>query len=157
MTSHRDEECRDKTVDGLCNDPDAIEFDLYHHITFRNASVWCSSSSITDRIPSPFLFDIARDEGYVSLFGEEFCFNESPYVTQGNIFELNTDVEIHRAHCRLAERYLSKENIPITPKMLWSGKSGFHLPCIDGDVGGEKSLIPFASILEMWESYKDVS
>ena len=144
-------------MDGLCNDPDAMEFHLYNHITFRNASIWCPSSSSTDHGPSPFLFDIARDLGYVSLFGEEFCFNESPYVTQGNIFELNTDIEVHRAHCRIAERYLSsKDNDPITPKMLWGGGSGFHLPCVDGDAGVEKSLIPFASILKMWESYRDV-
>lgn len=111
---------------------------------------------MTDRPPSPFLFDIARDMGYVSLFGEEFCYDGSPYVTQDNIFELNTDVEVHRAHCRIAERHLSKNNVPITPKMLWSGDSGFHLPCVDGDAGVEKSLIPFTAILKMWESYSDI-
>ena len=153
MTSHPEEECINTTEDGLCNDPNSLESNLYHHITFRNASVWCPSPPSADRTLSPFLFDIARDAGYITLFGEEFCFNESPYVTQGNVFELKADIEVHRVHCRIAERHLSKNNVPITPKMLWSGESGFHLPCVDGDSGVDKSLVPFDHILQMWNTY----
>jgi len=162
LTSHPDEECKATGADGLCNDPDALEFNLRHHITFLNASVWCPTSSTADssvdeRAPSPFLFDIARDAGYISLFGEEFCFEDSPYVTQGNIFELswkNNDIAVHRVHCRLASRYLVHKNLPV--ERLWSGKTGFHLPCVDGNHGTEKSVIPFEHIEQMWEQYSDM-
>ena len=32
---------------------------------------------------SPWIFDVAKKEGYITLFGEEFCYKDSPYVTQG--------------------------------------------------------------------------
>jgi len=159
VTSHPDEECRTTSQDGLCNDPGALEYNLRHRITFLNASVWCPNTSNANPNAkgsgsSPFLFDIARDMGYVTFFGEEFCFDHSPYVTQGNIFDLNADIKVHTAHCRIAERKLMQQNLTIDPKALWSGK-GFHLPCVDGDQGLEKSLISTESILQMWSKYSD--
>ena len=160
VTSHPDEECKTTSQDGLCNDPGALEYNLRHHITFLNASVWCPNTSNANPNAkgsgsSPFLFDIARDMGYVTFFGEEFCFDHSPYVTQGNIFDLNADIKVHTAHCRIAERFLMQQNLTINPKMLWSGKTGFHLPCVDGDRGLEKSLISTEAILQMWSKYSD--
>ena len=91
--------------------------------------------------------------GYVTFFGEEFCFDHSPYVTQDNIFDLNADIKVHTAHCRIAERYVMQQNLTINPKKLWG--TGFHLPCVDGDQGLEKSLISTESILQMWSKYSD--
>lgn len=158
VTSHPDEECRTTSQDGLCNDPGALEYNLRHRITFLNASVWCPNTSNANHNAkgsgsSHFLFDIARDMGYVTFFGEEFCFDHSPYVTQGNIFDLNADIKVHTAHCRIAERYLMQQNLTINPKKLWG--TGFHLPCVDGDQGLEKSLISTESILQMWSKYSD--
>lgn len=116
--------------------------------------MWCTADSNAKQTESsPWLFDVARQCGYVTSFAEEFCFEGSPFVTQGNIFQLNADIEVHKAHCRLAERYLKKQNIEIQPKKLWKGKTGFHLPCIDGTAGASKVEIPFEHITQMWDTY----
>lgn len=154
ITTHPDDQCNAVTADGLCIDSTKIEHGLRHNTMFLNSSVWCTADSYPKQTSSsPWLFDVARESGYVTSFSEEFCFDGSPYVTQGNIFVLKADIEMHKAHCRLAERYLKHQGLPIQPNKLWQGKTGFHLPCIDGTSGLAKMEMPFKAIEQMWDAY----
>eukprot|EP00957_Ditylum_brightwellii_P154430 11751766-Ditylum_brightwellii.AAC.1 len=47
---------------------------------------WCPRSDLET---SPFLFNLVPELGYLTFFGEEFCFSKSPYVIQLNLFKLN--------------------------------------------------------------------
>jgi hypothetical protein len=49
--------------------------------------------------------------GYVTMFGEEFCADGSPYVAQGNLFELTVDYLPHEYFCRQAESELSQKGV----------------------------------------------
>ena len=54
-----------------------------------------------------WLFDVAERLGYITFFGEEFCYEESPYVVQSQSpFTLRVDLSLERIHCQLAKNWL---------------------------------------------------
>jgi len=111
--------------------------------------------NITTGKHNPWLLNIAKAEGYVTLFVEEFCFNGSPYVTQNNYFPLDADIEAHRVYCSLVQRKREKKNEPAPDDYLW-GNEDIHDACIDGKKGQDKQKIPLDYIRQMWEAYNDV-
>jgi hypothetical protein len=57
------------------------------------------------KLGSPWIFDVAKELGYVTYFGDEFCYEGSPFVVQNNIFPLSPDFELQRLYCRLQESH----------------------------------------------------
>lgn len=158
LTTHSSDAgtCAVDTDGNICNVTEAREFGLQRLKTFNDVSVWCSPDAILDKPGvSPWMFDVAREEGYVTFFAEEFCCVGSPWVTQDNIFPLNAHMEGYQVHCRLAERYLRQTNQTIFPKKFWKGNAGGHLPCVDGHSGVDKSTISLDQIKSMWNAYPD--
>jgi hypothetical protein len=94
--------------------------------------------------------------GYLNYFGEEFCFEGSPYVTQGNVFPaFFADIEPHRVFCRLAEQRIRKANTTVLDEFRWSWEKQDE-PCIDGfECGFEKARISLDLIEKMWDTYPD--
>jgi len=159
ITTPVTEMCEKDSMSGLCNDPTKIEFGLRHHKTFGLASAWCHPEvDANSPTKSPLIFDAARKGGYVTLFGEEFCFEDSgmfsPYVTQGNIFKVEADIMVHRAHCALATRYARQHNITYDPGALWKVES-YHMPCVDGAKGLPMPRLPLEILRQMWTEYRD--
>lgn len=144
---------------GICDDSAKTEFGLRHYKTFGLASVWCHpEASMSSPGKSPLIFDVARRNGYVTLFGEEFCFEDSgmysPYVTQGNLFKVDADIMVHRAHCALATRYARRHNITYGPGSLWTVDSYLE-PCVDGAIGLPMPRVPLEILRQMWIEYRD--
>ena len=110
----------------------------------RRHNTWCPSDSKHSSYKStPWLFDVARLKGYITYFGEEFCYNFSPYVSQDNTFPLHTDYELRNVHCRLES---CKENCegPWPPM-------GPHL-CVEHELENPA----FSQLGAMWKAYPDV-
>ena len=157
ITTPATEMCERDRNSGICNDPTKLEYGLRHYKTFGLVSSWCHVDTNADAgspSKSPLIFDVARDAGYVTLFGEEFCFEDSPYVTQGNVFNLEADVMIHRVHCAIATRYARKHNITYDPGDLWTVES-YHEPCVDGALGSPMPWVPLELLRQMWTEYRD--
>ena len=71
----------------------------------KRHNTWCPilNSTVGGGRTSPWIFDIAKSKGYITLFGDEFCYEGSPFVAQDNVFPLSPDFEVHRLYCRLQE------------------------------------------------------
>lgn len=95
---------------------------------------------------------------YINFFGEEFCYDRSPYVTQGNVFSrFYQDIEVHHVFCRLAERQILKQNLTVSTELLW-GMGNHSEPCFDGFNCGfstEKAAVSLQFIEQMWDTYAD--
>jgi hypothetical protein len=110
-------------------------------------------------IENPWLFDIAEKLGYVTFFGEEFCYTGSPYVTQGNHFELNADYDMNKLFCRLDEA--TKQDTNIFEQTNDKESSIFFeqdtatnpQPCVDGR---SRQEFAFEYIKGIWNAYPDV-
>eukprot|EP01062_Namystynia_karyoxenos_P043753 TRINITY_DN32030_c0_g1_i1.p1 TRINITY_DN32030_c0_g1~~TRINITY_DN32030_c0_g1_i1.p1 ORF type:complete len:1250 (+),score=272.04 TRINITY_DN32030_c0_g1_i1:69-3752(+) len=95
---------------------------LHKEISTRKHRQWCSPPpsfrrsgprGVTETLPSPWLFDAAKAQGYVTWFGEEFCTTGSPFVIQGNFFDLDASFD-HRfdmLYCRLGEFEHRRKNL----------------------------------------------
>merc|ERR1712238_493445 len=103
---------------------------------------WCVKDASHENGRSPWIFDVAKKEGYITLFGEEFCYKNSPYVTQGNIFRTEADVDVLNIFCELAKRKALKDKLEVDN--LRSVEDKF--PCLDA----------LDHIEKMWNSYHDV-
>ena len=89
----------------ICRDPHRFEHGLQ---LFRRGprrhSTYCPAGPVDDSsVSSPWLFDVAKSLGYVTFFGDEFCYEGSPFVVQDNVFPLSPDYELQRMYCRLSE------------------------------------------------------
>jgi len=159
ITTPVTEMCERDNGSGICNDPTKIEFGLRHYKTFGLVSAWCHpEANMSSPGESPLIFDEARRNGYVTLFGEEFCFEDSgiysPYVTQGNLLKVEADIMVHRAHCALATRYARIHNVTYDPGALWTVDS-YHQPCVDGATGLPMPRVPLEILRQMWTEYQD--
>lgn len=84
----------------VCGDPSRPEYGMQvrkiHSWGGTTSAVYCPT-----HISEPYLYDLAKDLGYFTFFGEEFCYNGSPYIHQDNIFPLKADVYVHQIYCQL--------------------------------------------------------
>ncbi len=70
----------------ICNDAGSVHYG-YRFQTAQvamNLSYWCLDRDISVT-KTPWLFGVSDSKGYINFFGEEFCYNHSPYVTQGKL------------------------------------------------------------------------
>jgi Protein of unknown function (DUF229) len=122
----------------------------------QNSATFCR---VDDENRSPWIFDVAHASGYVSLFAEEFCFQDSVYVPQGNIFPLdNVDILPSNFFCRVTERRAAKYGSQLLPplwKYEYSPKVGFPT-CVDSFGGYERGRVALDHIETMWDAYNDV-
>ena len=107
---------------------------------------------------SPWIFDIAKSAGYVTMFAEEFCFEDSVYVPQGNIFPLNVDYVPSKFFCRVVERYaVTKGFQMVEPPWKYEYFPKPNKPaCVDDRGGYERARVALDHIESMWNSYEDV-
>ena len=153
----------DMGPDSVCTDVRRLEHGLRWRATQRNISFWCSPEVDGHRVDaSPWLFDVAKRLGFVSAFGQEFCFEGSPWVVQNNVFHLEADFMLHRALCRLAERFLARNNRSSfwperkDPELFkFSTLKDSHGACIDGHSGPAKAHILLDPIEQMWDRYRN--
>lgn len=145
--------------DTVCMDHSSPVFGLYLVNIFLNTQTWCRvGTNEHGGSASPWIFDIARKAGYVTLFAEEFCYEDSPYVAQNNIYHLEADILPHRMFCRVAEGKTVQEGME---RPLWQvgGRDlqNRHNPCISGTGTFPKSQVGLNHIEQMWDSYPDTS
>ena len=128
----------------VCRDESLFEHNLQ---LFRRGprrhTTWCPTKEDNPSKSTPWLFDVARTKGYITYFGEEFCYDHSPYVMQDNTFPLVTDFELRNLHCRLQSCLETCEG-PWPPM-------GPHL-CLEKQ--GENPA--FTQIESIWDTYPDV-
>eukprot|EP00571_Detonula_confervacea_P000538 CAMPEP_0172318456 /NCGR_PEP_ID=MMETSP1058-20130122/34927_1 /TAXON_ID=83371 /ORGANISM="Detonula confervacea, Strain CCMP 353" /LENGTH=1694 /DNA_ID=CAMNT_0013033295 /DNA_START=295 /DNA_END=5379 /DNA_ORIENTATION=+ len=101
-----------------------------------------------------WIFEVAKNLGYITFFGEEFCYEESPYVVQTqSAFTLDVDLTPSDLFCNLAKDWLKvngKVNHQLkTYAVEYDGK---EIPntCFDGKSRGEIGL---EIITQMWDEY----
>lgn len=93
-------------ISRMCQDPSRDEYgmQLFRRGPRRHVTYCPLNERQAGREPaSPWLFDLAKELGYVTFFGDEFCYEGSPFVAQNNIFPLSPDFELQRLYCRLQE------------------------------------------------------
>ena len=128
----------------ICTDDSLFEYDLQ---LFRRGprrhTTWCPANpkGATNKT-APWLFDVAKSLGYITYFGEEFCYDYSLYVTQDNTFPLDPDFELRKVQCRL-------QNCPQC-EGPWPSM-GPHI-CLDHDNGNPA----FSQISALWDAYPDL-
>ena len=68
----------------LCDDTGSIHYGFRFQTAqlAMNVSYWCPDRDLSVT-KTPWLFGVSDSKGYINFFGEEFCYNHSPYVTQG--------------------------------------------------------------------------
>jgi Protein of unknown function (DUF229) len=141
-----------------CNDPREPHFGLQiHRIRFAARQVyWCPAQpDVVQRI-TPWIFGITHSLGYVNYFGEEFCYEGSPYVTQQNVFpDFFSDISPHTVFCRLAEQAIRRDNAVIPDEHRW-GYERHDQVCVDSDASDclfEKARISLELLEQMWDVY----
>ncbi|KAL7552327.1 hypothetical protein ACHAWF_015555 [Thalassiosira exigua] len=99
-----------------------------------------------------WLFDVAKNLGYLTFFGEEFCYEESPYVVQTqSAFTLDVDFTLGELHCSLARDWLKVQGRVNSGDKTWSVEyEDMGVPCFDGRSRSEISL---SFIAHMFQSY----
>ena len=142
----------------ICHDPTKPHYGLrLERISaFTGQAYWCPTRQDESKAKSPWLFKFGHDQGYINYFGEEFCYDGSPYVAQKNVFPIfYFDIESHVVNCRLAELRNLKENLKTSPKYLWSLERPEE-PCLDRfSCGYHKARIALEHIERMWDTYSD--
>ena len=81
------------TPGDICNDADVMHHGLQLE-RLRNVSkmaYWCPERDV-EITKTPWLFGISDSKGYINFFGEEFCYDYSPYVTQGTFTSYQTEL-----------------------------------------------------------------
>jgi hypothetical protein len=110
--------------------------------------LWCPHNGTE----SPWLYNRLGKLGYVTFFGEEFCYSNSPWVIQGNLFKLNPDYHMNQLFCQLA--YAKKAETK-QKGLLYSiehDTSKDPQPCIDGRARQE---LGFEYIRGIWNTYSE--
>lgn len=145
----------------ICNDVDMPHYGLrLERIRlFAKMAYWCPIRD-TNTTRTPWLFGVSDSKGYLNFFGEEFCYDESPYVTQGNVFpKFYLDIQSHHVFCSLVERKILKGNPnSIDQNRLHRWAIELKDPCIEGfscSKNFETSAISLEYIEQMWNEYAD--
>ena len=141
-----------------CNDPREPHFGLQiQRIRFAARHVyWCPPQpNVMQRI-TPWVFGVTNSLGYANYFGEEFCYEGSPYVTQGNVFpDFYADITPHSVFCRLAEQRIRRNDAKVPDEHRW-GYEQHDQMCVDSnssDCVFEKARISLDMIEQMWDLY----
>jgi len=109
---------------------------------------WCLESDLEN----PWLYNFAPKLGYVTYFGEEFCFYYSPYVIQNNLFKLNPDINMNGLFCQLASA-IKNQTLSQTPLYAVEHDNSTHpKPCINGR---SRQELAFEYIRGMWNAYPE--
>jgi hypothetical protein len=130
--------------EGVCTDPATYEFDLQLRSNGPNQhTVFCPVED-----SKPLLYDVAKDNGYLTFFGEEFCYPGSPWVFQNNVFELKADIHLHEVYCRML-------------KLQYPNSSDHYLlnlrgVCFDDGLGMDRQNIGINILQKMWDAYPNV-
>ncbi len=68
----------------ICNDSNAMHygFRLDRLRRIGDTAYWCPNRD-QEITKTPWIFGVSDSKGYINFFGEEFCYDYSPYVTQG--------------------------------------------------------------------------
>lgn len=135
----------------ICNNK---EHPVYGMQLVNRHNVSVTFCRVDEKGRSPWLFDIAKAAGYVTLFAEEFCYDDSVYVPQGNIFELDADILPHKFFCRNVERRAAKMGFQINgPIWSYEDSSNPGKPCVDGKGSFRKAAVAMDHIESMWGAY----
>ena len=67
-----------------CTDKNVTDENMELHSNFSRIKTWCPKRSSRE---SPWLFDVVKNLGYISMFGEEFCYLGSKYIVQVSSFD----------------------------------------------------------------------
>jgi len=140
--------CTDQQIPGV----DSYKRDKINQETSLEA--WCPKSDQNN----PFLFNITKDLGYLTFFGEEFCYNHSPYVVQENLFELEADYDMNDLFCLLssATKFQQIEKGKTSKNIILYGiehdNSTHPQPCVDGR---SRQEFAFEYIRGIWNSHPD--
>jgi hypothetical protein len=125
----------------ICRDEKRLEHNLQ---LFRRGprrhNTWCPVGN-----SSPFIFDVAKDHGYITFFGEEICYEDSMFVPQDNVFPLKTDLELLNVYCRAQEKLSGQ---------VWGERVN---ACAAQQTLSGKTINPgFDHIAGMWDAYPNV-
>ena len=103
-----------------------------------------------------WIFDVAKNLGYITFFGEEFCYDESPWVVQSqSAFKLDVDLALERLFCHLATDWIKANGKVNSKTHTYSVEYDTReVPdyCFDGKSRGEIGL---EFIEQMWDAYND--
>lgn len=68
----------------ICNDPNVMHYGFRLDRLRRSVDTayWCPKRD-QEVTKTPWIFGVSHSKGYINFFGEEFCYDHSPYVTQG--------------------------------------------------------------------------
>jgi hypothetical protein len=104
----------------------------------QSHTIWCPSAD-----SSPFLFDVAKEEGYLTLFAQEVC-GGSLHGPENNNFPLRSDIDVHKLYCRTKDRFAGQVG-------------GAHVDqCSRKRFSTGKSIDPVMDhIRGMWDSYPE--
>jgi Protein of unknown function (DUF229) len=131
-------------IEGVCYDPITYEFNLQLKSNGPNHhTVFCPVEDA-----KPFLFDIAKDNGYLTFFGEEFCYPGSPWIFQDNVFELKADIHLHEVYCRIVKHQYPSSNVQHILKPRGA--------CVDDRLGMDRQNIGIDILQKMWNAYPDI-
>jgi len=143
-----------------CNDPDEPHFGLQiQRIRFAARHVyWCPPQpGVLERV-TPWVYGITHSFGYANFFGEEFCYEGSPYVTQQNVYPaFFFHITPHSVFCRLAEQRIRRDNVTVPDQHRW-GYERHDQICVDSESDDcifEKSKISLDMIQQMWNVYSN--
>jgi hypothetical protein len=139
----------------ICTDQNSPEFGMELVSRLRASATFCKVDELGR---SPWIFDIGKKAGYVTLFSEDFCYEGSIYVPQGNLFTLDVDLLPANLFCRVSElnalRMGFKMNEPAWRYSYkpWPGAPG----CVDANGGYEVGMVALHHVESMWDAYHDI-
>ena len=135
-----------------CIDQNLTTIDSYMRPILKKKRIqleaWCPKSDEEN----PWIYNVAKKLGYVTFFGEEFCYSHSPWVVQDNLFKLDADYHMNSLFCQLARAAKDKnKKLKRTPLFLIEhDTSSKPQPCVDGRSRQEFS---FEYIRGIWDAY----
>ncbi|KAL7471954.1 hypothetical protein ACHAXS_012264 [Conticribra weissflogii] len=100
-----------------------------------------------------WIFAVARKLGYVTFFGEEFCYEDSPYVVQGqSVFDLDVDLSLEKIFCHLSRMELISQGLINSERLFGVEYDTKNIPdtCFDSKSRGDIGL---EFISQMWDAY----
>lgn len=90
---------------------------------------------------------------YVTFFGEEFCYEDSPYVVQGqSVFDLDVDLSLEKIFCHLSRMELISQGLINSERLFGVEYDTKNIPdtCFDSKSRGDIGL---EFISQMWDAY----
>ena len=134
--------CTDRNLTGVDS---YLRPPLLHKKIFET---WCPKSDLNNT----WLFDIVKDLGYVSFFGEEFCYSGSQYIVQDNAFTLDVDYDLIDIFCKVnkAHEILSESTEFISNWLIEFDTSKNPNPCL-GELSKQELALKY--ITGIWNAY----